>query len=49
MKALADEISYRAPIFSARQAEYYYAGNRYVPGVAEPQEPVVETQSGEAA
>ena len=49
VKALADEISHRAPIFSARQAEYYYAGNRYVPGVTEPQEPVVETQSGEAA
>jgi chromosome partitioning protein len=49
VKALAEEITHRAPIFSARQAEYYYAGNRYVPGVAEPQEPVVETQSGEAA
>jgi len=49
VKALAEEITHRAPIFSARQAEYYYAGNRYVPGVAQPQEPVVETQSGEAA
>ena len=29
---------------------YYYAGNRYVPGVAEPQDPMpVETQSEEAA
>ena len=27
------------PIYRARPAEFYYAGNRYVPGVAEPQEP----------
>jgi chromosome partitioning protein len=49
VEALAEEISRRAPIFSARLAEYYYAGNRYVPDVAQSQEPIVEAQSGEAA
>jgi chromosome partitioning protein len=50
VNALASELSYRAPRFAARAAEYYYAGNRYVPGVAEPQDPMpVETRSEEAA
>ena len=48
---IAGELSYRAPIYGSRPAEYYYAGNRYVPGVAEPQEPEVyaNSRSEEAA
>ncbi len=38
--ALARELSDRAPVYGATPAEYYYAGNRYVPGLAEPQGPV---------
>jgi chromosome partitioning protein len=50
VNTLAVELSYRAPLFAARAAEYYYAGNRYVPGVSEPQDPMpVETRSEEAA
>jgi chromosome partitioning protein len=49
--AIAGELSYRAPVYGARPAEYYYAGNRYVPGVAEPQGPEVNaySQTEEAA
>ena len=50
VNTLSAELSHRAPHFAARAAEYYYAGNRYVPGVAEPQDPMpVKTQSEEAA
>jgi chromosome partitioning protein len=49
VKALAAELSYRAPLFSARTAEYYYAGNRYMPGVAEAVEPNMNTLNEEAA
>lgn len=41
---LAVEILDRAPIYRDRAAEFYYAGNRYVPGVAQPQSPsLIET------
>jgi chromosome partitioning protein len=49
VKALTDEIMLRAPIFGSRKAEFYYAGNRYVPGVSGPQDPIIGTQSEEAA
>jgi chromosome partitioning protein len=41
VQALALELSGRAPVYRAKPAEFYYAGNRYVPGLAEPQEPVL--------
>jgi chromosome partitioning protein len=41
---LAVEILDRAPIYRAKPTDFYYAGNRYVPGVAEPQAPaLIET------
>jgi chromosome partitioning protein len=41
---LAVEILDRAPVYRGRPAEYYYAGNRYVPGMAEVQTPsLIET------
>jgi hypothetical protein len=41
VQALALELSVRAPVYRAKPAEFYYAGNRYVPGLAEPQGPVL--------
>jgi len=42
------EIVERVPVHRARPAEFYYAGNRYVPGVAEPQEPeLLDVAAGE--
>jgi cellulose biosynthesis protein BcsQ len=38
---LCREILKRAPVFREKPPEFYYAGNRYVPGLAEPQEPVI--------
>jgi chromosome partitioning protein len=37
--ALCQEILDRVPRYASRKAEFYYAGNRYVPGVVEQQEP----------
>ncbi len=39
--ALTREILERIPVCRARTPEFYYAGNRYVPGVAEPQAPEI--------
>lgn len=36
VRALAAEILDRAPTYREKPAEFYYAGNRYVPGVPEP-------------
>jgi chromosome partitioning protein len=36
---LSREIAERVPVYRTRPAQFYYAGNRYIPGVAEPQEP----------
>jgi chromosome partitioning protein len=36
---LAAEILGRVPLYREKPPEFYYAGNRYVPGVSEPQEP----------
>jgi chromosome partitioning protein len=36
---LSREIVERVPVYRSRPAQFYYAGNRYIPGVAEPQEP----------
>jgi chromosome partitioning protein len=47
--AISREIIERAPVYRARPPEFYYAGNRYVPGVAEPCEPeLLELAAGEA-
>ncbi len=40
--ALCQEILERAPDYRARRAEFYYAGNRYVPGCAGPQDPELQ-------
>lgn len=49
---LATEILDRAPIYRAKPAEFYYAGNRYVEGMALPQSPdlveMVATMNEEA-
>lgn len=45
---LCREIIERAPAVSEKPAEFYYAGNRYVPGLAEPQGPVVVPVAVEA-
>jgi hypothetical protein len=36
---LCRELYDRAPAYGSRPAEFYYAGNRYVPGLEEPQDP----------
>ena len=46
--ALCREILERAPAISEKPAEFYYAGNRYIPGLAEPQGPVVVPVAVEA-
>jgi chromosome partitioning protein len=40
--ALCRELLDRAPDYASRRAEFYYAGNRYVPGVVDPQEPQLQ-------
>jgi chromosome partitioning protein len=41
---LAVELLDRVPIYREKPADFYYAGNRYVPGVAQPQAPaLIET------
>jgi chromosome partitioning protein len=41
---LAVELLDRAPVYREKSADFYYAGNRYVPGVAQPQAPsLIET------
>jgi chromosome partitioning protein len=48
--ALAEEFLGRVPTYREKPAEFYYAGNRYVPGVPEPQEPaLVAVPQGEDA
>jgi chromosome partitioning protein len=42
VKALCNEILDRAPDCGASRAQFYYAGNRYVPGVVEPQDPALQ-------
>ena len=39
--ALTREVLERVPVYRARTPEFYYAGNRYEPGVADPQAPKV--------
>lgn len=46
--ALCREILERAPAIGGKPAEFYYAGNRYVPGLAEPQDPVMVGAAVEA-
>ena len=42
------EILGRAPVYREQPAEFYYAGNRYVPGVPTPQGPdLIETAFGQ--
>jgi chromosome partitioning protein len=48
IEALACELLDRAPIYRAKQAEFYYAGNRYVPGVAEPLGPALVAVAAES-
>jgi chromosome partitioning protein len=51
VKALGGELLVRAPVFAGRPASFYYAGNRYVPGVAVAQGPalILGTDAEEAA
>jgi chromosome partitioning protein len=46
---LGKELLGRGPSFRAKPAEFYYARNRYVPGLEGPQEPDSQDQSEEAA
>jgi chromosome partitioning protein len=46
--ALCREILERAPVLGEKPAEFYYAGNRYVPGLAEPQGPAVAARAVDA-
>jgi chromosome partitioning protein len=46
---LGEELLGRGPSFRARPAEFYYAGNRYVPGLEGPRDPGSLDPSEEAA
>lgn len=45
---LCRELYDRAPSFGSRPAEFYYAGNRYVPGLEEPQDPQLQDAAVDA-
>lgn len=46
VRELTAEINDRVPVYRSRPAEFYYAGNRYVPGEPKPREPeLVQTAS----
>lgn len=42
------ELCDRAPDYGSRPAEFYYSGNRYVPGVEEPQNPQLQNATIDA-
>ncbi len=48
VQALCRELCERIPDYGSRPAEFYYAGNRYVPGVEEPQEPQLQDAAADA-